>query len=80
MNITFLSRKRRASEITKSIAKESPMNLKHHSDNGSDGQKHQTSMTEELFLDEYAQTQHEDVESVISTLEYLNLNHANFEK
>ena len=56
------------------------MNLKHHSDNGSDGQKHQTSMTEELFLDEYAQTQHEDVESVISTLEYLNLNHANFEK
>ena len=52
----------------------------HSSDNGSDDQKHKTSMTEELFLDEYAQTQHEDVESIISTLEYLNLDHTNFEK
>ena len=80
MNITFLSRKRRASEITKSIAKESPMNLMHNSDNGSDGQKHQISLTEDLFLDEYAETQYEDVESIISPLEYLNLNHTNFEK
>ena len=80
MNITFLSRKRRASEITKSFAKESPLNVMHSSDNGSNDPKHQTSMTEDLFLDEYAETQYEDVESIISTLEYLNLNHTNFEK
>ena len=56
------------------------MNLMHNSDNGSNDQKHQTSMTKELFLHEYAQTQHEDLESIISTLEYLNLRHTNLEK
>ena len=34
---------------------------------------------EELFLTEYADIQYEDVTSMISSLDHLNLDHINFE-
>ena len=41
--------------------------------------EHQRFDAEELFLSEYADIQYEDVTSMISSLEHLNLDHINFE-
>ena len=41
--------------------------------------EHHRSETEEIFLSEYADIQCEDVTSMISCLEHLNLDHMNLE-
>ena len=41
--------------------------------------EHRRFDAEELFLSEYADIQYEDVTSMISSLEHLNLDHINFE-
>ena len=40
---------------------------------------HHGSEAREIFLSEYADIQYEDVTSMISRLEHLNLDHINFE-
>ena len=39
----------------------------------------QRSEAEELFISEYADIQYEDLSSIVSTLEHLNLEHINLE-
>ena len=81
-------RKRRASEITESEIEERFQN--NHLNSNQSGEMHTNSQTiyynqhqrfdaEELFLSEYADIQYEDVTSMISSLEHLNLDHINFE-
>ena len=41
--------------------------------------EHTGSEAREMFLSEYADIQYEDVTSMISRLEHLNLDHINFE-
>ena len=41
--------------------------------------QHQSSEAEELFISEYADIQYEDLTSIVSTLEHLNLEHMNLE-
>ena len=51
-----------------------------HSNNQTVNYKgHNRFEAEELFLTEYADIQYEDVTSMISSLEHLNLDHINFE-
>ena len=44
-----------------------------------DCKEHHGSEAKALFLSEYADIQYEDVTSMISSLEHLNLDHINFE-
>ena len=81
-----LRRKRRASEITdfeeKPIQNSRPSQTEsdslHSSDQRPVDEGQHASFADE-FLNEYADIQYEDFESMISSLEYLNLNHMNFE-
>ena len=76
-------RKRRASAITESEIEEKFQ--KNHSDELHTNNQtvyhkgHNRFEAEELFLTEYADIQYEDVTSMISSLEHLNLDHINFE-
>ena len=81
-------RKRRASAITESEIEERFQNS-HLNSNQSDEMHtnnhtvnykgHNRFEAEELFLTEYADIQYEDVTSMISSLDHLNLDHINFE-
>ena len=81
-------RKRRASAITESEIEERFQ--KNHLNSNQSDEMHTNNQTvnykghnrfevEELFLTEYADIQYEDVTSMISSLEHLNLDHINFE-
>ena len=81
-------RKRRASAITESEIEErfqkNHLNLnpsdEMHTNNPTVNYKgHNRFESDELFLTEYADIQYEDVTSMISSLEHLNLDHINFE-
>ena len=81
-------RKRRASAITESEIEET-FQKDHLNSNKSDEihannqavnyKEHHRPEAENIFLSEYADIQYEDVTSMISCLEHLNLDHTNFE-
>ena len=80
-------RKRPASESTESLKREtSRMNHQNesqselHSNRQISGHEdHFPSLEEETFLDEFTDIQYEDVDSLALSLDFLNLDHTNFE-
>ena len=84
----ILRRKRRASAITESEIEESFQkdNLKsnmsdemHANNQAVNYKEHHRLEAEKIFLSEFADIQYEDVTSMISCLEHLNLDHTNFD-
>ena len=87
----ILRRKRQASEIADFDNENTKINRSNtsefdllHSNNQRSGYEEQREsehhMTDELFLNEYADIKYDDFEFIVSSLAYLNLDPVNFEK
>ena len=87
----ILRRKRWAFEITNFDNENTKINRSNtsefdllHSNNQRSGYEERGEsehhMTDELFLNEYADIQYDDFESIVSSIAYLNLDPVNFEK